>query len=179
MRATQDVLQLAYSDLTGTIIDAFYTVYNALGDGHFESVYVRALQVELEFRGIPSEREAPLTVRYRDKVVGDFRVDLLVAETIIVEVKTADKISAAHERQTLNSVRFPSFRVSQFLHIAISSIRDAARTFSELAAESIRSPHQKATPWPLHRMIVVAKAPTARGRRRASGRRHRPDRWQE
>ena len=63
-----------------------------------------------------SEREAPLTVRYRDKVVGHFRVDLLVAETIIVEVKTADKISAAHERQTLNYLRESGLPVGLILN---------------------------------------------------------------
>ena len=78
MAMTKDVLQLAHGELTKQIIDAFHTVFNELGDGFVESVYVRALQTELHFRDVPSQREAPLTVRYRDEVVGEFRVELLV-----------------------------------------------------------------------------------------------------
>jgi GxxExxY protein len=54
---------------------------------------------------VPSQREAPLVVRYRDEVVGEFRVDLLVDDLIIVEVKTADRIAKAHERQVLNYLK--------------------------------------------------------------------------
>ena len=129
MPATQDVLQLAYGDPTGQIIDAFYTVYNALGDGHFESVYVRALQVELDYRGIPSERESRLAVRYRDIVVGDFRVDLLVVETVIVEVKTAHKIVAEHERQVLGYLRASGLQVGLILNAGtLPSVRRMIRT---------------------------------------------------
>jgi len=129
VHATQDVLQLAYGDLTRQIIDAFYTVFNDLGDGHFESVYVRALQVELDHRGIHSEREARLTVRYRGIVVGDFRVDLLVVETVIVEVKTADRIGVEHERQVLGYLRASGLPVGLILNAGTRpSVRRMIRT---------------------------------------------------
>lgn len=105
MPLTREALRLAHGELTGQIIDSFYTVYNELGEGFVESVYTRALQIELEFRGIESERESPMKVHYRDKVVGDFRVDLLVVGTIVVEVKTADRIAKPHEKQMLNYLR--------------------------------------------------------------------------
>ena len=116
MHTTRDALHLAHGRLTGEIIDSFYTVFNVLGDGHFESVYVRALQIELDYRGIASVREAPLTVRYRDRVAGDFRVDLLVEDTIIVEVKTAARIAAAHETQILNYLRTSGLSVGLLLN---------------------------------------------------------------
>lgn len=116
MHTIRDVLQLAHGHLTGQIIDSFYTVYNVLGAGHFESVYVRALQVELNFRGIASVREAPLTVRYRGMVVGDFRVDLLVEDTIIVEVKTAERIAAPHAVQVMGYLRASGLSVGLILN---------------------------------------------------------------
>ena len=118
MQLKQDALQLAHGELTGQIIDAFYTVCNELGDGFVESVYVRALQIELQFRHVPSQREAPLVVRYRDEVVGEFRVDLLVDDLIIVEVKTADRIAKAHERQVLNYLKAAEHPVGLILNVS-------------------------------------------------------------
>jgi len=103
--AKVDPLRLAYGELTQQIIDAFYTVFNYLGSGHFESVYVRALEVELHYRHVPSQREAPIKVYYKSFVVGAFRVDLLVANSVLVEVKTAERISKPHETQLLNYLR--------------------------------------------------------------------------
>ncbi len=68
-------LSLLHGDLTREIIGAFYRVYNTLGQGFVEAVYTRSLSVELSDRGICCQLEAPLTVRYRDIVVGEFRVE--------------------------------------------------------------------------------------------------------
>ena len=118
MPMTQDVLQLAHGELTKQIIDAFHTVFNELGDGFVESVYVRALQIELRFRHVPSHREAPLVVHYRGEVVGEFRVDLLVDDLIIVEVKTAEKIAKSHERQVLNYLKAAEHPVGLILNVS-------------------------------------------------------------
>ena len=118
MPLTKDVLQLAHGELTRQIIDAFHTVFNELGDGFVESVYVRALQTELHFRQVPSQREAPLVVHYRDEVVGQFRVDLLVDDLIIVEVKTADRIAKSHERQVVNYLKAADHPVGLILNVS-------------------------------------------------------------
>ena len=118
MQLRQDALQLAHGELTKEIIDAFHTVFNELGDGFVESVYVRALQTELRFRQVPTQREAPLTVYYRDEVVGEFRVDLLVDDLIIVELKTAEKIAKPHERQVLNYLKAADHPVGLILNVS-------------------------------------------------------------
>ncbi len=117
MDATRDALQLAHGDLTREIIGAFHDVYNDLGHGYVESVYVRSLMVALGDRGISYEREAPLIVRFRGTIVGTFRVDLLVERTIIVEMKTGEKIVPVHERQLLNYLRASRLSVGLVLNV--------------------------------------------------------------
>ena len=114
---TRGALALAHGDLTGQVIGAFYDVYNDLWRGYVESVYARSMVVELSARAIACEREAPLVVRYRDIIVGEFRADLLVERKIIVEVKVGDKITAAHQRQLLNYLRVSGLSVGLILNV--------------------------------------------------------------
>lgn len=77
-RTRPDELQLIEGELTGQIIGAFYECYNDLRFGYLESVYRRALAVELRLRGVQFQAEAPVEVCYKGVSVGHFRVDLLV-----------------------------------------------------------------------------------------------------
>ncbi len=92
----------ADSNLTEIVIGAAYSVHNELGNGFLESVYQRALAVELQRLSVEVELEVPLTVFYRGINVGDYRADLLVAKDLIVEVKATDAISPVHEQQLLH-----------------------------------------------------------------------------
>jgi GxxExxY protein len=92
-----------HGELTHEIIGAFFEVYNELGYGFVESVYQRALPLALVARGVQSEREVPLSVRFRGSVVGDYRADLVVEEKVIVESKVADRILPAPSRDPWSS----------------------------------------------------------------------------
>jgi GxxExxY protein len=109
-------LALVHGELTREIIGAFYDVYNELGYGFVESVYQRALPLALITRGIRSERELPLTVRFRGAVVGDYRADLVVEGRVIVESKVAEKILPVHEMQLLNYLRATEITVGLVLN---------------------------------------------------------------
>lgn len=98
-------MALLHRELTRAIIGAFYTVYNELGYGFVESVYKRALIVELQLRGIRCEREVAFTVYYKGVDVGEYRADLLVEGKVILEVKTAERIAQTHEVQLINYLR--------------------------------------------------------------------------
>ena len=74
-------------DLTYQIIGAAYQVYKTLGFGFLESVYKKAMVIELGKKGLAVEEEKPLKVFYEGKIVGDFFVDLLVNGEVIVELK--------------------------------------------------------------------------------------------
>jgi len=102
--------------LTEAIIGAFFAVYNELGFGFLESVYVRALQVELKGRGIQSEREATIEVVYRGEDVGIFRIDLFVERRVIVEVKTLNALAEPERKQLLNYLRATESEVGLLLN---------------------------------------------------------------
>jgi GxxExxY protein len=94
-----------HSELTDTVIGVFYEVYNELGFGFLESVYRNSLRHALLEKGLPVEQEVAVSVFFRGHNVGDFRADLVVNGTILLELKTAEQIVAAHESQVLNYLR--------------------------------------------------------------------------
>jgi GxxExxY protein len=73
---------LRHSEITRRILGVFFQVYNELGYGFLESVYVEALAGALRQSGLRIDREVPLTVRFRGRVVGRFRADLVVGGTV-------------------------------------------------------------------------------------------------
>jgi GxxExxY protein len=117
---TRQTISFAHGDLTREIIGAFYRIYNHLGQGFVETVYTRSLSVELSDRGILCQLEAPLTVRYRDVVVGEFRVDLLVEDAVIIEMKAAEKLIESHSRQLRNYLKASGHSVGLLLNVGPS-----------------------------------------------------------
>src|SRR5271165_7304893 len=91
--------KLKHGEITEAIIGAFYDVYNELGHGFLESVYRDALAVVLLSKGLSVEREKTVQVRFRGQTVGLFRTDLLVQQSVIVELKCARTLDRTHEAQ--------------------------------------------------------------------------------
>jgi GxxExxY protein len=96
---------LIEEELTYSVIGAFRAAYNKLGDGFLENVYVGAVEWELEKRGHHVGREVPIAVHYEDRIIGSYRVDLLVDRKLVIEVKTEEGRKGVHERQLLNYLR--------------------------------------------------------------------------
>jgi len=107
---------LVHGDITREIIGAFYETYRELGHGFLEAVYQRALPMALAARGVRSEREVPLVVRFRGSVVGEYRADLIVESRVLVETKVGEKIIQAHEMQLLNYLSATRLRVGLILN---------------------------------------------------------------
>jgi GxxExxY protein len=105
-----------HSELTDLIIAVFYEVYNELGFGFLESVYRKSLCLALLQKGVSVEQEVPVTVFFRGQNVGDFRADLVVDRTILLELKTAEQIVAAHESQVLNYLRSTALELGLILN---------------------------------------------------------------
>jgi GxxExxY protein len=108
-------LVLAEEALTRAALDAFYRVYNRLGFGFLESVYVNALTLELRRDGLQVRREAPMAVVYDGVVIGSYRADLLVNDRLILEVKADVSLTAGPERQLLNDLRCSDVEVGILL----------------------------------------------------------------
>ena len=93
---------MKHEELTHKIIACAYKVHNTLGFGFLESIYHKALLIELTKAGLTAESEKPLKVHYDDQVIGEFYVDLLVGSEIILELKSVEKLARAHEVQLVN-----------------------------------------------------------------------------
>jgi GxxExxY protein len=93
---------MEYEGVTHKMIGAAYKVYNQLGFGFLESVYKKAMIIELAKDNLKAEAEKPLTVYYDKQIVGDFYVDLFVENTIIVELKSVQNLAKEHEVQLVN-----------------------------------------------------------------------------
>ena len=93
---------MEYSELTEKIIGCAYSVYNKMGFGYLESVYEKCMLIELRKAGLKVESQKPLTVFYENETVGEFIADIIVNDTVILELKSAKQIIKAHEVQLVN-----------------------------------------------------------------------------
>lgn len=93
---------MEHSELTEKIIGCAYNVYNKMGFGFLESVYEKCLLIELNKAGLDVESQKPITVYYDNKIVGEFVADIIVNDTVILELKSVRKIINAHEVQLVN-----------------------------------------------------------------------------
>ena len=102
--------------LTEGIIKVFYKVYNTLGYGFLEKVYVNAIVIELVNAGIECVAQAPIKATYAGHVVGEYFADILVDNKVIVEIKAARQLSAEHEAQLLNYLKATDIEVGILLN---------------------------------------------------------------
>ena len=96
---------LVYDDIVYKINGCLFTVYNTLGNIWQEEVYEKALQLELQAQGLKAERQKAFEVFYFDTQVGQYRIDLLVEENIIVELKVVPKIFPLHQAQLISYLK--------------------------------------------------------------------------
>ena len=108
--------ELLYERLTESTIGAYYEVYNRLGYGFLESAYARALMIELGYRGHEVQREVCVDLYYRGLNIGRQRIDLIVDEKVILEVKAAETIPRIAFRQCLSYLRVTTMRVGLVLN---------------------------------------------------------------
>ena len=88
--------KLVHEEFTGRIIACAIEVHKALGPGFLESIYEAALMVELRHAGLRVEQQKPLPIYYRKVLVGEHRLDLLVEDLIIVELKAISALEDIH-----------------------------------------------------------------------------------
>jgi len=104
-------LLMDINKLTYKINGAIFEVNRVLGPGFLEKVYHNALMVELDSRGLKAASKVPITVHYKDNVVGEYIADILVEEKVIIELKTVERIENIHEAQLLNYLRATGIQV--------------------------------------------------------------------
>ena len=107
---------LIHDELTESVIGAFYEVYNTLGFGFVEHLYMTALERELIARRHHVAREASVRVQYKGEELGQQRIDMIVDERLIVEAKSTYELNKAAPRQVFNYLRATNIEVGLLLH---------------------------------------------------------------
>jgi GxxExxY protein len=98
-------------------------VYNHLGFGFLESVYKKAMVIELAKNSLKVQEEKPLQVYYDNQVVGDFYVDLFVEETVIVELKSLQGLTKEHEVQLVNYLHGLNKEIGMLINFGPSGVQ--------------------------------------------------------
>jgi GxxExxY protein len=108
--------ELIEERLTHSVIGAFFDVYNTLGFGFLEHVYVKALEIELKERGHLVAREVAVPVFYKGAIVAEQRLDMVVDKKLVVEVKSTQELNGAAARQVYNYLRSTNLKLGLLLH---------------------------------------------------------------
>jgi GxxExxY protein len=107
--------------LSHSVIGAFYEVYNTLGYGFLEHIYAAALERELLTRGHRVGREVGVRVYYKGVELGTQRLDMLVDERLVLEIKATQELHRTAPRQLFNYLRATSLEVGLLLHFGPSA----------------------------------------------------------
>ncbi len=118
------------NDITAEIVDASLKVHRALGPGLYERVYEDCLSHELAKRKINLKRQEPVTVEYDDLIIsGAFKMDLLIEDKVVVELKSTDKILPIHESQILTYMRLARKDIGLLINFNVPLIKDGIKRF--------------------------------------------------
>lgn len=118
-------MELHEQDITEAIIGAAIEVHRHLGPGLLESAYRRCLVHELRLRDVPVASEVSLDLEYKGLLVpASYRIDLLVADRVIVEVKAVDHVTPLHEAQLLTYLRLSGRRSGLLLNFKVKLLKD-------------------------------------------------------
>lgn len=109
------------------VIGAAIAVHRALGPGFLESIYERALSIELAHRGISFVQQSLCDVRYRGEIVGEHRVDFIVDRRVIVELKAANAIDPRHVVQVLSYLRATNIDLGLIINFNVRLLRDGIK----------------------------------------------------
>jgi len=107
---------LAPKWLVDKILSCFYRVYNDLGYGFLEKVYQNALYYALIDEGLKCEVEKPIKVYHNERVVGDYRADLLVEDCVLLELKSSEELISAYEKQLINYLKATTIEIGYVLN---------------------------------------------------------------
>lgn len=106
------------NDITQQIIGCAFKVSNKLGSGFLEKVYENALAHELRKAGLSTAQQHPVPVRYDSVVIGDFYCDLLVEQTVLVELKAVKALDDIHMAQCMNYLKATGLQLCLLINFA-------------------------------------------------------------
>jgi GxxExxY protein len=103
-------------DLCHQIVGVFYAVYNELGYGFLEAVYEKAFAIGLAEVGLSVAQQVATPIRFRNRIIGDYKADIIVNNLVLLELKAARTFDPSHEAQILNYLRATDIEVGLLLN---------------------------------------------------------------
>jgi GxxExxY protein len=116
-----------YEEIVTRVIGCCITVHRALGPGLLESIYSRAMCLELTAGGIPFEREREIPVTYRDALLCVQRLDFVVDHKIVLELKSVDRFVPVHRAQLLSYLRISGLKLGLLVHFNVPVLQDGLK----------------------------------------------------
>ena len=117
-------------ELTEKVLGAAIEVHRTLGPGLLESIYEEALCHEFSLRGIPFERQVPVDVVYKGKIIRGQRLDLLVEEKVVVEIKSVAKLPDVAIAQVLSYLRATGLKRALLINFGERKLIDGVKRIS-------------------------------------------------
>ena len=114
-------------DLAHHVIGAAIEVHRHLGPGYLESVYEEALAVEFELESIEFERQKPISVAYKGRRIGEQRLDFLVGQLLIVELKTVESFAEIHKAQVISYLKATNLNLGLLMNFNVPILKDGLK----------------------------------------------------
>jgi GxxExxY protein len=118
------------NQLTERIIGCAIEVHRVLGPGLLELTYEEALCVEFSDAGIKHQRQMPFPIMYKGRVLGEYRLDLLVDDRVIVEIKSVERFDPVFEAQILTYLRVTGKKIGLLINFNSRLLRDGIKRFA-------------------------------------------------
>jgi GxxExxY protein len=116
-------------DVMTRTIGCAIAVHRVLGPGFLESIYQRAMEIELESADLTFERERPLRVTYRGVDIPGQRVDLIVERVVVVELKSVQRLDAVHSAQVISYMRTTGLRAGLLINFRVPVLTQGLKRF--------------------------------------------------
>ncbi|MBP2295359.1 GxxExxY protein [Azospirillum rugosum] len=124
----ETAVSASLNGLSREVVDAAYTVHSRLGPGLLESVYETCLAYELSKRGIGVKRQLVVPVYYDDiRIDEGFRIDLLIEDSIVIEIKSVERSLPVYEAQLLTYLKMTGHRLGFLMNFNVSRFKDGVR----------------------------------------------------
>jgi GxxExxY protein len=127
MLRIQTSLSDELEDLIHRTIGCCITVHRALGPGLLERVYTAAVRLELEAEGIAFEKEKRYPVYYRDRLLCEHRIDLVVANQLVLEIKAVEQLASVHRGQVRTYLRVSKLPVGLLVNFNVGALPDGLK----------------------------------------------------
>jgi GxxExxY protein len=114
-------------ELARQVIGAAIEVHRILGPGFLESVYEEALAIEFDLRGIPYERQKPMILEFKGKIVGDSRLDFLVGGALVIELKAIEAIHPIYPAKVLHYLKMCNLQLGLIINFHVVLLKDGIK----------------------------------------------------